>query len=113
MNTQHAFVVAMSVIAITLMVEMHLGMADDCDSSKFEPCIQYFADGALLPTPDTECCENLQGQPGCYCEYIKDPKICKYVASPRAKELGTACHVETPDPSSCSGFSGTCPPPSF
>ncbi|KAF5789835.1 putative non-specific lipid-transfer protein type 2 [Helianthus annuus] len=96
MNTQHAFVVAMSVVAITLMVEMHLGMAVDRDSSKFEPCIQYFTDGASLPTPDAPCCENIQGQPGCYCEYIKDPKICKYVASPRAKELGTACRVETP-----------------
>ncbi|KAM0016395.1 putative non-specific lipid-transfer protein type 2 [Helianthus debilis subsp. tardiflorus] len=106
MNTQNAFIVAMLIVAITLMFEVHIGMAVDCDSSKFEPCIQYFADGASLPTPDSPCCENIQGQPGCYYEYIKDAKICKYVASPRVKEVRTACRVETPDPSSCSGFSG-------
>ncbi|MFS7967747.1 putative bifunctional inhibitor/plant lipid transfer protein/seed storage helical [Helianthus anomalus] len=102
----------MSVVAITLMVEMHLGMAIDCDSSKSELCIQYFTDGASLSTPDSPCCENIQEQPGCYCEYIKDPKICKYVASPQAKEVETACRVKTPDPNSCSKFSGTCPPAS-
>ncbi|KAI3794568.1 hypothetical protein L1987_37200 [Smallanthus sonchifolius] len=108
----HAFGVVMVVVATILVEEVLLGLALECDSSKLEPCVPFFEDGGPLPSPDSPCCENIQGQHGCFCGYLKDPKYCKYLVTPRVKDVGTACGVETPDLSYCSEYQGTCTQPS-
>ncbi|KAL8210331.1 hypothetical protein R6Q57_007063 [Mikania cordata] len=62
-----------------------------------------------LPTPDSPCCRNIKEQHGCFCGYLKDPKYCSYLVKPLAKQVGTACGVQTPDLSACKSYSGSCP----
>ncbi|KAI3794578.1 hypothetical protein L1987_37210 [Smallanthus sonchifolius] len=111
MKMYHAFGLVMVVVATILMEEVHLGLAVECDSCKLEPCVPFFKDGGALPSPDSPCCENIKGQHGCFCGYLKDAKYCKYLVEPRAKDVGTACGVKTPDLSACSEYQVTCTQP--
>ncbi|KAI7737925.1 hypothetical protein M8C21_027391 [Ambrosia artemisiifolia] len=83
-----------------VMVQVHLGMAADCNPVKLSPCLPFIT-GNKPPPPDSPCCNGLHEQKDCLCGYVKDPNVGKYLKMPGAKTVAKACNIAIPDPSKC------------
>lgn len=85
-----------------LMVKVHVGMAVDCNIIKLLPCYQFINDPTLpAPSPDSECCNNLQMEEPCLCDFAKNPIVGPYLDNPAIKKVADACSVTIPDPKTC------------
>ncbi|RAL41501.1 hypothetical protein DM860_010295 [Cuscuta australis] len=57
------------------------------------PCLPAFT-STVSPPP--ECCKELKEQEPCYCKYMKDPNLQKYLDSPNGKNVAKACTLTIP-----------------
>lgn len=64
-----------------------------CQPTELSPCAGSII-GGTKPTPT--CCTKLKEQKPCFCQYLKDPNLKKYISSPNAKKVSQACNVPFP-----------------
>lgn len=64
-----------------------------CQPTELSPCAGCII-GGTPPTP--MCCTKLKEQKPCFCQYLKDPNLKKYISSPNAKKVSQACNVPFP-----------------
>ncbi|GJS28124.1 non-specific lipid-transfer protein 2-like protein [Tanacetum coccineum] len=90
------------VLSTILMVEVQLGMADDCNPVKLITCLPNII-GNIAPAPDSPCCNSLHAESeSCLCIYVKDPEYRKYLEMPGAGKVAQACSISWPNPNTCS-----------
>ncbi|KAK2986775.1 hypothetical protein RJ640_011000 [Escallonia rubra] len=76
--------VALCVVLVVLLGEVHVTTAVSCDAMQLSPC----ADAIMLSRqPSAACCEKLREQLPCLCEYLKNPALRPYVDSPNAQKF--------------------------
>ncbi|KAE9467085.1 hypothetical protein C3L33_01004, partial [Rhododendron williamsianum] len=86
-----SYIVAVfSVLVLFLGYEAQVTMAVACNPSALSSCA-----GAITSStpPSKLCCSKLQEQKTCLCQYTKNPKLKKFLASPNAKKVATTCGV--------------------
>ncbi|KAK4747521.1 hypothetical protein SAY87_014107 [Trapa incisa] len=64
-----------------------------CKSTELQPCVPAIVGP---PTPSPECCKKLKEQTPCFCTYLKDPRLRKYLGNPKAKQIAKVCGVAFP-----------------
>lgn len=84
--------------------------SDDCFSSliNLSDCLTFVEEGSNLTKPDKGCCPEFSKlsntQPVCLCQLLGDPnKIGIPIDTKKALKLPSACGVNTPPVSLCSG----------
>ncbi|KAG5532341.1 hypothetical protein RHGRI_026840 [Rhododendron griersonianum] len=65
-----------------------MSMAATCNPMELSPC----AIAIISAKPPTAaCCSKLKDQRPCLCQYLKDPKLQKFINSPNANKVATTC----------------------
>ncbi|MFS7973432.1 putative bifunctional inhibitor/plant lipid transfer protein/seed storage helical [Helianthus anomalus] len=89
MNTTFSFVVLCALV----MVLLGNTNAATCNPQDLLPCATFLSSGA---PPSAACCIKLKAQQPCFCGYTKNPSLGKYINSPNAKKVASACGVAIP-----------------
>ncbi|KAI8528669.1 hypothetical protein RHMOL_Rhmol12G0165300 [Rhododendron molle] len=90
------------VLAAVVLVVLVLGYeaevsvaaaAVTCNPSQLDSCKQPI----LFGTPPSKlCCTKMKQQKPCFCKYVKDPSLKKYITNPNAKKTAKKCGVPVP-----------------
>ena len=97
-----ASLIMMMVLSTFLMVEVQVGMADNCNPLNLSSCLPSVM-GNTAPAPDSPCCNSLHAESAsCLCSYAKNPDYGKYFKMPGARKVSQACSTPFPDPNTCS-----------
>uniref|UniRef100_A0A7N0V2M9 Bifunctional inhibitor/plant lipid transfer protein/seed storage helical domain-containing protein n=1 Tax=Kalanchoe fedtschenkoi TaxID=63787 RepID=A0A7N0V2M9_KALFE len=93
-NTARARSVAAVVGLLFLATNFALvAEAVTCNPVELAPCLPSFT-SSTPPTP--QCCSKVKEQESCFCGYIKDPTLGKYINSPNTKKILKVCQVAVP-----------------
>jgi hypothetical protein len=46
--------------------------------------------------PSSLCCDKIKQQKPCFCQYLQDPNLKKYISSPGAEKVASTCGVAIP-----------------
>nr|GMC80157.1 non-specific lipid-transfer protein 2-like [Ipomoea batatas] len=80
-------------VLLLLLGEAQFSLAT-CDAKQLNPCLSALTFN-LHPPP--QCCERLNQQKPCFCQYVKNPKLKDYlVNSAAAKKVYELCKVTMP-----------------
>nr|GMC69241.1 non-specific lipid-transfer protein 2 [Ipomoea batatas] len=81
-------------VLLLLLGETQFSLAT-CDAKQLNPCLSALTFN-LHPPP--QCCERLNQQKPCFCQYVKNPKLKDYlVNSAAAKKVYELCKVTMPN----------------
>ncbi|XP_052174516.1 non-specific lipid-transfer protein 2-like [Diospyros lotus] len=89
-----AAVVAAAIVVMLVVVGQGPEVAAvTCNPSELSPC----AAALTSNTPPTKvCCGKLKEQQPCFCQYLKNPNLQKFISSPNAKKVASSCGVAVP-----------------
>ena len=76
--------------AVALLGAANEAEAVTCNVVELTPCLPAFTSSN---PPSIQCCTKLKEQTPCLCQYMKDPKLGKYIKSPEAKKVESICKV--------------------
>ncbi|KAK6925336.1 Bifunctional inhibitor/plant lipid transfer protein/seed storage helical domain [Dillenia turbinata] len=78
---------------LLLLAQAEVSQAVTCSVSELQPCV-----GAITYStpPSNDCCTKLKQQKPCFCQYLKDPNLKKFVNNPNAKKVASTCGVSYP-----------------
>nr|GME07162.1 Non-specific lipid-transfer protein 2 [Ipomoea batatas] len=80
-------------VLLLLLGEAQFSLAT-CDAKQLNPCLSALTFN-LHPPP--QCCERLNQQKPCFCQYVKNPKLKDYlVNSAAANKVYELCKVTMP-----------------
>ncbi|KAF7132498.1 hypothetical protein RHSIM_Rhsim09G0104000 [Rhododendron simsii] len=65
-----------------------MSMAATCNPMELSPCAVAIISAK---PPTAACCSKLKDQRPCLCQYLKDPKLQKFINSPNANKVATTC----------------------
>nr|GLL21525.1 hypothetical protein CDL12_25271 [Ipomoea trifida] len=83
----------LAVVLLLLLGEAQFSLAT-CDAKQLNPCLSALTFN-LHPPP--QCCERLNQQKPCFCQYVKNPNLKDYlVNSAAAKKVYELCKVTMP-----------------
>ncbi|CAN6302600.1 unnamed protein product [Urochloa humidicola] len=84
-----------AVCALLLLVLMAAGGASaaTCNAGQLSVCLPAITSGSK---PSAGCCSGLKAQQGCFCQFVKNPAVGRYVSSPNARKTLAACGVAVP-----------------
>ncbi|CAL4937255.1 unnamed protein product [Urochloa decumbens] len=88
--------VGMVVCALLLVVVVVLAggaSAATCNAGQLSVCLPAITSGSK---PSSGCCSGLKSQQGCFCQFVKNPALGRYVSSPNARKTLAACGVAVP-----------------
>lgn len=80
-------------LVIVLLGNAQKANAQTCNPQELRLCVVYLSNGA---PPSAACCSKLKAQQPCYCRYTKNPNLGKYLNSPNAAKVATACGLSIP-----------------
>ncbi|KAK9048947.1 hypothetical protein SSX86_032084 [Deinandra increscens subsp. villosa] len=83
----------MCALVIVLLGNAQKTNAATCDPRDLLPCLGFLSSGAK---PSLACCSKLKSQQPCFCGYVKNPSLGRYVNSPNVKKVASACGVSIP-----------------
>nr|WES10311.1 non-specific lipid transfer protein [Mentha canadensis] len=92
MNTKAASL-AILALAMLVLAEVEVAGAVTCDPVQLSPCAAAITSSGK---PSAACCAKLKEQRPCLCTYIKNPNLQKFINSPGAKKVSSACHIPYP-----------------
>nr|GME12182.1 non-specific lipid-transfer protein 2 [Ipomoea batatas] len=88
-----AFNLMILAILLLLLVEAQFSSAT-CNVQQLSPCLSALT---FDTKPSQLCCQRLNQQKPCFCEYVKNPTLKEYVIdSPAAKKAIETCKVTLP-----------------
>nr|GLL21533.1 non-specific lipid-transfer protein 2 [Ipomoea trifida] len=64
-----------------------------CDVQQLTPCLSALTSNT---NPSQLCCQRLNQQKPCFCQYLKNPSLKMYLNSPAAKKAAKTCKVSIP-----------------
>ncbi|PWA78265.1 bifunctional inhibitor/lipid-transfer protein/seed storage 2S albumin superfamily protein [Artemisia annua] len=97
-----ASLIMVMVLSTILMVEVQVGMADNCNPLNLMSCLSSII-GNIPPAPNSPCCNSLHAESeSCLCSYVKNPDYGKFLKMPGAGTVAKACSMSWPDPNTCS-----------
>ncbi|KAF3444301.1 hypothetical protein FNV43_RR13991 [Rhamnella rubrinervis] len=80
-------------VALMLLCDTRMAEAATCSATQLSPCVGPITSGS---PPSSLCCSKLKEQKPCLCGYLKDPNLKRYVSSPNARKVASACGVPYP-----------------
>ncbi|KAL4573362.1 hypothetical protein LXL04_020165 [Taraxacum kok-saghyz] len=80
-------------ILVMLLAGSQETTAVTCMVTELAACATAFSSPS---PPSQQCCRKLKEQRPCLCQYMKNPSLRSYVASPKAKTIAISCAVPTP-----------------
>nr|GLL39281.1 non-specific lipid-transfer protein 2-like [Ipomoea trifida]GMD49984.1 non-specific lipid-transfer protein 2-like [Ipomoea batatas]GMD51982.1 non-specific lipid-transfer protein 2-like [Ipomoea batatas] len=93
-NESSSLIVSLCVVVVLVMSAGGMGVADAvCSLTELEVCLPAMLFGQ---SPSRECCNKLNEQTPCFCEYMRNPSLRPYVDSPNATKIAAACGVAIP-----------------
>lgn len=84
---------AMVAVAMLILAQVEVGSAVTCNPLQLSPCAGAITSGG---TPSAACCAKLKEQKPCLCQYMKNPNLQKFIKSPGAKKVSSACRIPYP-----------------
>ncbi|MED6201490.1 hypothetical protein PIB30_095571 [Stylosanthes scabra] len=87
-----AVAAAMAAIALLFVAVSPMAKAQTCSVTELSSCFPAFF-GSI---PSATCCQKLNQQAPCFCNYAKDPTLSNYVNSTAARKIATSCNVTYP-----------------
>lgn len=93
MKNQQQLVALVLVLVVAAATLTGGASAATCNVVQLTPCAGAISSGSK---PSPACCSNLKAQQGCFCQYIKNPSLGRYVNSPNAKKTLTSCGISLP-----------------
>nr|GMC73942.1 non-specific lipid-transfer protein 2-like [Ipomoea batatas]GMD57806.1 non-specific lipid-transfer protein 2-like [Ipomoea batatas]GME03018.1 non-specific lipid-transfer protein 2-like [Ipomoea batatas] len=79
-------------VLLLLLAEAQFSSAA-CNVQQLTPCLSALTSNTK---PSQLCCQRLNQQKPCFCEYLKNPNLKAYVNSPAAKKAIKTCKVSIP-----------------
>nr|GMD70952.1 non-specific lipid-transfer protein 2-like [Ipomoea batatas] len=89
MKSFNLMIVAMLML---LLAEAQFSSAA-CDVQQLTPCVSALTSNT---NPSQLCCQRLNQQKPCFCQYLKNPSLKMYLNSPAAKKAAKTCNVSIP-----------------
>ncbi|KAG9131633.1 hypothetical protein Leryth_009392 [Lithospermum erythrorhizon] len=86
-------ITAFALMLVFLLAEVHISQAITCNPTQLSPCLAAISSSG---PPSSLCCSRLQSQKPCYCTYLKNPNLSKYVNTPGGKKVASYCKVSYP-----------------
>nr|CAB3497307.1 unnamed protein product [Digitaria exilis] len=85
--------VVVAVALLLLVASAGCASAASCSVGQLAVCAPAIESGSK---PSSGCCSNLKAQQSCFCQYIKNPSLGRYVNSPNARKTLTSCGITPP-----------------
>ncbi|XP_022889815.1 non-specific lipid-transfer protein 2-like [Olea europaea var. sylvestris] len=82
-----------AVLILLLACGAHVSESVTCNPTELSPCMSAISSGS---PPSPLCCSKIKEQQPCFCQYLKNPNLNKYVNSPNAKKIASTCGVSPP-----------------
>nr|GMC69539.1 non-specific lipid-transfer protein 2-like [Ipomoea batatas] len=79
-------------VLMLLLAEAQFSSAA-CDVQPLTPCLSALTSNT---NPSQLCCQRLNQQKPCFCQYLKNPSLKMYLNSPAAKKAAKTCNVSIP-----------------
>ncbi|KAK9071398.1 hypothetical protein SSX86_009967 [Deinandra increscens subsp. villosa] len=92
-STMVFFLVAVSLSMAVLMGEIPGATAANCNYMELVPCADALTSSNK---PSDACCSKLKEQTSCYCGYLRDPSLSRYVSPATAQRIAGQCGVTLP-----------------
>ncbi|PIN02219.1 hypothetical protein CDL12_25271 [Handroanthus impetiginosus] len=92
MNTKAAFL-AICVVLVLILGEVEVTNAATCNPVQLSPCMSAITSSAK---PSTLCCTRLKQQKPCFCQYLRNPNLQKFIKSAGAKKVSSFCRISYP-----------------
>nr|WOE53365.1 non-specific lipid-transfer protein type 2 [Citrullus colocynthis] len=83
--------IALSILMMFIMVE--ISMAVKCSPLQLSSCVSAIT--SAVP-PSKLCCSKIKEQKPCLCNYMQNPTLKKFVASPNARKVANTCGTPFP-----------------
>ncbi|MED6151177.1 hypothetical protein PIB30_079900 [Stylosanthes scabra] len=81
--------VALLLVAVSPVAK---AQAQTCNVTELSSCFPAY----LGSTPSDTCCQKLNQQAPCFCDYAQDPTLSNFVNSTAARNIATSCNVTYP-----------------
>ncbi|KAG6391670.1 hypothetical protein SASPL_149427 [Salvia splendens] len=92
MNTKIASL-AILALAMLALAQVEVATAVTCNPLQLSPCAAAITSGGK---PSAACCAKLKEQRPCLCQYMRNPNLQKFIKSPGAKKVSSACNIPYP-----------------
>lgn len=92
MNTKTAYL-AIFVLFVLILGEVEVTSAVTCNPLQLSPCASAITSSGK---PSAACCAKLKEQRPCLCQYMRNPNLQKFIKSPGAKKVSSACRIPYP-----------------
>ncbi|XP_047943790.1 non-specific lipid-transfer protein 2-like [Salvia hispanica] len=92
MNTKTACL-AILALATLVLAQVEVSTAVTCNPLQLSPCAAAITSSGK---PSGTCCAKLKEQRPCLCQYMRNPNLQKFIKSPGAKRVSSACRIPYP-----------------
>ncbi|XP_057765848.1 non-specific lipid-transfer protein 2-like [Salvia miltiorrhiza] len=84
---------AILAVAILVVAQVEVASGVTCNPLQLSPCASAITSSGK---PSGACCAKLKEQRPCLCQYMRNPNLQKFIKSPGAKKVSSACHIPYP-----------------
>ncbi|KAL1531864.1 non-specific lipid-transfer protein 2-like [Salvia divinorum] len=84
---------AILALAMLALAQVEVAAAVTCNPLQLSPCAAAITSSGK---PSATCCAKLKEQRPCLCQYMRNPNLQKFIKSPGAKRVSSACHIPYP-----------------
>ncbi|KAL1553608.1 non-specific lipid-transfer protein 2-like [Salvia divinorum] len=92
MNTKAACLATLA-LAMLVLSQVEVSTAVTCNPLQLSPCAAAITSSGK---PTAACCAKLKEQRPCLCQYMRNPNLQKFIKSPGAKRVSSACGIPYP-----------------
>ncbi|KAL7609789.1 hypothetical protein Lser_V15G11751 [Lactuca serriola] len=86
-------VLCIVMVMLSIKAQLSAEAVADCNPIQLSPC----ATAILSSTTPTEtCCGKIKEQRPCLCNYIKNPRLQKFINTPNARKVADTCGTPFP-----------------
>ncbi|KAH6810102.1 Bifunctional inhibitor/lipid-transfer protein/seed storage 2S albumin superfamily protein [Perilla frutescens var. frutescens] len=93
MSSKKTCLAILAVAMLIFVAEVEVGSAVTCNPLQLSPCAAAITSSGK---PSAACCSKLKEQRPCLCQYMKNPNLQKFIKSPGAKKVSSACRIPYP-----------------